>query len=121
MFFSPLRVDEMEGFVPLVEAVLDERPQHAVLLVGAVEECADMAMPAESASGKVQRIVVVFHASPPRRKTGFDPGRSGGYGNRPLRSHTQLRRNRRQRGRSVFLPLAREQLPGRATLHAARF
>jgi hypothetical protein len=65
MLSSPLGVDEMEGFVPLVEAVFDKRAKHTVLLVDAVEERANVAILAESVRRNPQRIVVGFHTSPP--------------------------------------------------------
>jgi hypothetical protein len=48
MLVSSLGVDEVERPIPFVEAVLDERPKHAVLLVDAVEERANVATLAES-------------------------------------------------------------------------
>jgi hypothetical protein len=51
----------MEGFVPPVEAILDERAKHAVLLVDAVEERANVTTPAETTPGKLQRLPVGFH------------------------------------------------------------
>jgi hypothetical protein len=52
MFVSSLWVNEMEGSISQLEAVLDERAEHAVLLVDAVEERANMAILAERAPGK---------------------------------------------------------------------
>jgi hypothetical protein len=54
MIFPSLRINEVERFVPLVEAIPDERAKHAMLLVDVVEERTNMPMPAESAPGKRQ-------------------------------------------------------------------
>jgi hypothetical protein len=61
MVFALLGVNEMEGFIPLVEAFLDERAKHAVLLVGAVEERANVTMLAESAPRDLQGMPVGVH------------------------------------------------------------
>src|SRR5919106_2426026 len=56
----------MERFVPFIQAVFDEGVEDAVMLVHAVEERADVTVPAvESARSNLQRSVVAFHASPP--------------------------------------------------------
>src|SRR3981189_1674592 len=55
----------MKGFVAPVEAVLDERAQHAVLLVVAVKEGANVTMPAECGSGDLHRVLGGVNISPP--------------------------------------------------------
>src|SRR6266568_5234702 len=52
MFFPPLGVNVMVGFVPLVEPILDKRPKHAMLLVDAIEERTNVTMLAENTLGK---------------------------------------------------------------------
>jgi predicted methyltransferase MtxX (methanogen marker protein 4) len=64
MVFPKLWVDEVEGLVTVVETVRDERVEHAVLLVDAVEERADVTMPADGASGNLYGMLVGFHTSP---------------------------------------------------------
>jgi hypothetical protein len=59
----------MEGFVSLVEAILDERAKHTMLLIDAVEERTNMTMLAEGAPGKRKRMDVGLHISPPRRES----------------------------------------------------
>jgi hypothetical protein len=44
VFFSQLRVNVMVGLSPAIETVLDERAKHAVLLIDAVEESANVTM-----------------------------------------------------------------------------
>src|SRR5258707_7633812 len=64
MFFPSLGVNEMEGFIPPVEAIFEERAKHPVLLVDAVEECANVTLPAEIASGELHGMTLVCHISP---------------------------------------------------------
>jgi hypothetical protein len=51
----------MESLVPLIEAILDERAKHTMLLVHAVEERANVTMLPEGAPVKVHRMVVSCH------------------------------------------------------------
>jgi hypothetical protein len=53
MVFASLRVDEMERLIPPVKAIPDERAKHAVLLVDAIEERADVTMLTESRPEKI--------------------------------------------------------------------
>jgi hypothetical protein len=63
MVFASLGIDEVERLVPLVEAVLDERPKDAVMLFHAIEERADVPIPAlESVRRNLQGRVVSLHA-----------------------------------------------------------
>src|SRR5712671_7245342 len=57
----------MEGFIPQVEAIFDERAKDPVLLVDAVEEGANVTLPAEDAPGKLHGTVVGDHGSAPFR------------------------------------------------------
>jgi hypothetical protein len=91
MIFLSLRVDEVESLIALVEAVLDERVQHAVLLVDAVEERANMTKRGESVRRNPQRIVLGFHTLPPPGESRFCPGTSGRYGDRPFERVTSRR------------------------------
>src|SRR6202158_3155616 len=54
----------MEGFIPLVEAIFEERAKHSVLLVGAVEEGANVTSPAVIASCKLHGMTLGCHISP---------------------------------------------------------
>jgi hypothetical protein len=65
MVFPQLRVYVVEGFVPPLEALFDERAKHPVLLVEAVEESANMTVLAETASGTSHGPAVRSHVSPP--------------------------------------------------------
>src|SRR5229473_8685223 len=65
MFSLPLRVHNVEGLVPPVEALFDERAKHSVLLVEAVEESANMTVLAETAPGTLHGTAVRSHVSPP--------------------------------------------------------
>jgi hypothetical protein len=53
MLFPPLWVNQMEGLVPSLEAILDERAKDTMLLIHAVEECAHVTMLAEGALGNL--------------------------------------------------------------------
>src|SRR5260370_30844965 len=75
MFSLQLGVHDVEGLVPTVEAVFDERAQHPVLLVHAVEECANVTMLTETAPGTLHRAAVRCHISPPG-STDVDQSRS---------------------------------------------
>ena len=61
MFFPSFWIDEMEALVPPIEAILDERAQDPVLLVDAVEEGADVTVPAEDTAGKFHWTFLGFH------------------------------------------------------------
>src|SRR6266404_3760625 len=65
MLSLQLRVDDVEGLVTTVKAVFDERAQHPVLLVHAVEESANVTVLAETASGTLHGSAVRCHTSPP--------------------------------------------------------
>jgi len=52
MIFMLVRVDDVNRFVAAREAVLDERQQHPIFLIFAVEQCADMARVAELRASK---------------------------------------------------------------------
>src|SRR6266566_3422748 len=54
----------MESFFPPLEALFDERAKHPVLLVDAVEESANVTLPAEIASGELYRMTLDRHISP---------------------------------------------------------
>jgi len=42
MVATSIRIDDVNGLVATLEAVLDERKQHTILFVAAVEECTHM-------------------------------------------------------------------------------
>jgi hypothetical protein len=65
MVFPQLRVYDVKGFVPPFEALFDERAKHPMLLVEAVEESANMAVLAETATGTANGVAVRSHVSPP--------------------------------------------------------
>src|SRR5712671_2910219 len=65
MVFPQLGVHQVESFVPLLEALFDERAKHPMLLVGAVEESANMTVLTENAPGTSHGIAVRSHISPP--------------------------------------------------------
>ncbi len=54
----------MEGFIPPVEAIFEERAKHPVFLVGAVEESANVTLPAEIAPGELYGMTLGCHISP---------------------------------------------------------
>src|SRR5437879_2090387 len=54
----------MESFFPTLEALFDKRTKHPVLLVDAVEESANVTLPAEIASGEMYGMTLVCHISP---------------------------------------------------------
>jgi hypothetical protein len=58
----------MESFIPSVEAILDERAKHPVLLVQTVEKRANVTVPAKGGSGNLHGIPGGLHISPPRRE-----------------------------------------------------
>jgi hypothetical protein len=60
----------VEGFVPPLEALFDERAKHPVLLVHAVEESANVTVPAEIGAGTLHGTAVRCHFSPPAATSG---------------------------------------------------
>src|SRR5882762_2656550 len=54
----------MEGSIPPVEAIFEERAKHSVLLVGAVEEGANVTSLAAIASCKLHGMTLGCHISP---------------------------------------------------------
>src|SRR5467141_1479540 len=66
MFVSELGVHDVERLLSPVEAVFDERPKHAVLLVQAIEERAHVTVPAESTAVELGRTIADSHVWPPR-------------------------------------------------------
>src|SRR5437764_15402428 len=65
MFSLPIRVHDVEGLVPAVKALFDERAKQPVLLVEAVEESGNMTMLAETAPGTLHGTAVRTHFLPP--------------------------------------------------------
>src|SRR4029077_3076572 len=71
-----LGVHDVEGFFPAVKAVFDKRAKHPVLLVDAVEESANVTLPAERTPGKLHGTALRSHIyitspyfdSPPDRR-----------------------------------------------------
>src|SRR5438874_6945107 len=60
--------NDVEGLVATFKAVFDERAQHPVLLVHAVEERANVTMLAEIAAGTSHGTAVRYHLSPPSQR-----------------------------------------------------
>src|SRR5256886_11695634 len=54
----------MDRFTRSREAMFDERAKHSVRLVGAVEESANVTLPAEIAPGKLHGLSLGSHISP---------------------------------------------------------
>src|SRR5438132_8781069 len=73
MVTALLRIDDVNRLVATLKPLLDERKQHAILLVLAVEECADMACFAELRAGKGNGRRVPLHGS----SSGTDRPRRG--------------------------------------------
>jgi hypothetical protein len=65
MFPLQLRVHNVEGFVPLVEALFDKRAKHPVFLVETVEESTNMTVLAEAAPGTLNGTAVRSHVLSP--------------------------------------------------------
>jgi hypothetical protein len=63
--FASLGIDEMELLVSLCQTFFDEQLEDAVMLVHAVEERADVAVPAVERARSNLQSVVAFHVSPP--------------------------------------------------------
>src|SRR5258708_3021780 len=61
MFFASLRVNEMIGLIPLVETIPKIRAEHAMLLVDAVEERANMTLLTENTPRKLHGMPGVLH------------------------------------------------------------
>jgi len=70
MIFPQLGVHDVEGFVPPIEALFDERAKHSVLLVEVVEESANMTVLAERGPGTSHGTAVRRHVSPPAVTSG---------------------------------------------------
>ena len=68
MLCLQLRINDVEGPVATFKAVFDERAQHPVLLVHAVEECANVTVLAETAAGTSHGTAVRYHPSPPSQR-----------------------------------------------------
>src|SRR5205807_1659100 len=64
MVLSLLGIDDVDAFLGPIEALLDERAKHPVLLLDAVEESANVTFPAENATGKLHGMFVGSHTSP---------------------------------------------------------
>jgi hypothetical protein len=58
------------SFVALLKAVFNERAKHPVLLLHAVEESANVTVPAENAAGTPHGTPVGCHVSPPAVTSG---------------------------------------------------
>jgi hypothetical protein len=56
MFVPSIGINEMEGFVPPVETILDKRAKHAMVLVDAVKECTNMAILIEKTLDKLRGL-----------------------------------------------------------------
>src|SRR5260221_5809183 len=65
MVSPQLWVYDVKGLVPVLEAFLDERAKHPVLLVEVVEESTNMTVLAETAAGTLHGTAVRCHVSPP--------------------------------------------------------
>src|SRR2546421_5613498 len=64
----------MKGSFTAVEAILDERAKHPSLLLGAVEERADMTLSAQRTPGKLYGLMLGSHVSPHRHEPSSAPG-----------------------------------------------
>jgi hypothetical protein len=73
MFFPPRGINEMDSFVSPVETILHERAEHAMLLVGAVEERANMTTLAESTPGKLLGFRGGLHLLTFTQRAAFSP------------------------------------------------
>src|SRR5205807_7986528 len=63
----------MKGSFTAVEAILDERPKHPSLLLGAAEERADMTLSAQRTPGKLYGLMLGSHVSPHRPEPSSAP------------------------------------------------
>src|SRR5205823_5117340 len=70
MIFPQIGVHEVAGLVALLKAVFHERAKHPVLLVHAVEESANVTVPAEIAAGTLHGTPVPCHTPPPAAASG---------------------------------------------------
>lgn len=68
MFFPSLGVNEMGGFIPSVETILDERATQPMLLVDPVEKRTNMTVLIESTAGALEGLPLVYIFSPSRRE-----------------------------------------------------
>jgi hypothetical protein len=66
MLFPFLRIHDVRSLVAPLEAIFEERAKHPVLLVDAVEESANVTLPAEMASGELYGMID-SHISPHTR------------------------------------------------------
>jgi hypothetical protein len=62
MVATSIRVNDVNRLVTTVEPVFNERKQHAILFVVAIEKCANMTYFAELGAGKGNRCCGLFHA-----------------------------------------------------------
>src|SRR6266446_9053353 len=65
MVFPQLGIYEVDGFVPPLETLFDERAKHPVLLFHAVEKSANVTVLAETDPGTLHGTAVRSHISPP--------------------------------------------------------
>jgi hypothetical protein len=72
MVFPSLGVNQMEGFLPSVEAVHDERAKDAVVFVQAVKERTIVTVLAEGDFGNLCGSPGGIQISPPRSASGVD-------------------------------------------------
>jgi hypothetical protein len=67
MVFPQLGVHDVEGFIPLLETLFDERTEHPVLLVEIVEESANVPVLAKTVTGALHGTATRCHVSPPAK------------------------------------------------------
>src|SRR5260370_37886715 len=60
VLLTQLRIDDMEGLLTALEAFLDERQQHFILLFAVVEEGTDMTFCAKLAAGETDRLIALM-------------------------------------------------------------
>src|SRR5260370_14164801 len=60
VLLAQLRIDDMERLLTALEAFLDKRQQHLILLVAVVEEGTDMTLCAKHGSGEPDRLVALL-------------------------------------------------------------
>src|SRR5439155_9680262 len=70
MIFPQIGVHQVAGSVALFKTVFHERAKHPVLLVHAVEESANVTVPAEIGAGTMHGTAVRCHTSPPAATSG---------------------------------------------------
>src|SRR5713226_8517210 len=59
VFLTQLRIDDMEGLLTALEAFLDKRQQHLILLVAVVEKGTDMTFCAKHAAGEPDGLIAL--------------------------------------------------------------